>query len=122
MERYVEVMKQSTELMATIEEGIDHIRFQLNEGKYEQSILLFEDVLVAYVSVEKSLSPLVTSVETESISSSMQTLKENFEQIVVSFEQKQYGKVKEIIQFTVLPMVQKVRKQLEQAFNQYLIS
>lgn len=42
MDKHIDVMKQSLELQDTLMEGLKHIQIQINEGKYEDSILLLK--------------------------------------------------------------------------------
>ncbi|EWG11497.1 hypothetical protein [Cytobacillus firmus] len=58
MEKYIEVMKQCLEISETILEGLHHIQKLLSEGKFEQTIYLYEDVLLAYSTIENSVEPL----------------------------------------------------------------
>ena len=68
MEKYIEVMKQSLELSETILEGLQHIQKLLSEGKSEQTIFLFEDTLVAYETIVRTIEPAVNELNNESIS------------------------------------------------------
>lgn len=47
MELYVDGMKQSLELLDTVMEGLAHIQQLLQEGKLEQTLPLFEDIVTA---------------------------------------------------------------------------
>lgn len=55
MEKHIEVIKQSMNLLETVKEGLQHIQKLSHEGKYEATIQLFENVVFAFSTVEKSL-------------------------------------------------------------------
>ncbi|WP_017726259.1 hypothetical protein [Halalkalibacterium ligniniphilum] len=122
MERYVNVMKQSIELVETMEEGVGYIHTQLNEGRFEQSVLLFEDVLNAYAIVEQSTSSVLAKMEEQSVLLQLEKGKQALERILSTYEEKQHEVVKEIIQFTLLPAIHTLKKELEQSFSSYLVS
>jgi hypothetical protein len=122
MEKYTEVMKQAIELIETMQEGIGHIRTQLNKGQYEQSVILFEDVMIAYATVERSLTPVLEGWGNEDVTPEMLKLRQSLEFIVSAYEQREYGKVIEIMQFSLIPQVKTWKEELEKAFHPYIVS
>lgn len=113
MEKYIEVVKQSIELSDTVLEGIQHIRKQLEEGKFEEAAFLFEDTIVAILTIERSVDPLVTQMSSNKISEIMVELKRILELLVGNFEDKNFSNVKEIMQFSLIPIFNQWKKELE---------
>ncbi|TWI59958.1 hypothetical protein [Halalkalibacter nanhaiisediminis] len=122
MERYVDVMKQAVELVKTMQEGIAHIQTQLNEGQFEQSIVLFQDVMTAYAALQRSVTPVLTELKEDEVTPQFEKLAQPLELVVSGYEQKEYGRVKEVIQFTLLPYLQKMEQSLSEAFAPYIVS
>ena len=68
MEKPIEVIKQSLELSETILEGLQHIQKLLSEGKSEQSVFMFENVLEAYTAISETIESVINELNNESIS------------------------------------------------------
>ncbi|MCM3714653.1 hypothetical protein [Halalkalibacter oceani] len=122
MERYIDVMKQALAVMETMEEGLAHIATQLHEGRVEQSLPLFEDVMTAYAVLERSLFPVFTELKSDAEKGELIKLRQSLEMILTGYEEQEYGRVKEVIQFTALPKVKQVKSGLEQLFSPFLVS
>ncbi|UII55611.1 hypothetical protein LS684_18595 [Cytobacillus spongiae] len=122
MEKHIEVMKMSLELSETIVEGLQHIQKLLNEGKHEQTVFLFEDVLTAYESIGRTTKQVVKDLNQELILARQTEFGKSAELVVTAFEEKNYAKVQEILQFNFVPKFKKLKEELEKAFNPYLVS
>ncbi|MEH7342630.1 hypothetical protein V7122_01895 [Bacillus sp. JJ1532] len=68
MEKYFEVMKKSLELSETILEVFHHIQKLFGEGKSEQTVFLFEDALVAYSTIVRTIEPIINEINNMGIS------------------------------------------------------
>ena len=122
MEKHIEVMKKSLELSETILEGLQHIQKLLSEGKSEQSVFMFEDVLEAYTAISATIEPVINELNNESISAQQAAFSQAADLVVTAYEEKNYAKVQEILQFTLVPRFKKLKEELEQAFKPYVIS
>lgn len=58
MEEYVEVMRRSVELAETCMEGLYHIRARIQEGMFEETMYLFEDIVYGYCQIAEFLPAL----------------------------------------------------------------
>ncbi|GLB60187.1 hypothetical protein [Cytobacillus sp. NCCP-133] len=122
MEKYIEVMKKSQELAETVLEGLQHIQKLIGEGKHEQSILMFEDVLLAYTTIWRTIEPAIRELGNESIPVRQADVSKAAELVVSVFEEKNDAKVQEVLQFTLVPQFKKLKAELEQAFQPFLVS
>ncbi len=122
MEKHIEVMKISQELVETMLEGLEHIKSSISSGKFEQTIFLFEDVLIAFSAIEQSIEPFKGKLEGHSVEADLESLKKVLELTVASYEEKNYSRVQEIVQFSLGPQFKKLRSGLEEAFKPYLLS
>lgn len=115
-------MKKSLELTETILEGLQNIQRLLNEGKHEQSVFMFEDVLQAFATIGGTIAPALKELNNESISLQQAEFSQAADLVVTGYEEKNYTKVQEILQFTIIPRFKKLKEELEQTFNPYLVS
>ncbi|KAF0825138.1 hypothetical protein V7200_17810 [Cytobacillus firmus] len=122
MEKYIEVMKKSQELAETVLEGLQHIQKLIGEGKHEQSILLFEDVLLAYSTIGRSIDSVIRELGNDTVSAQQADVSKAAELVVSAFEEKNYAKVQEVLQFTLIPQFKKLTAEFEKAFQPYLVS
>lgn len=122
MEKHIEVMKKSLDLSETILEGLQHIQKLLNAGKSEQSIFMFEDTLQAYATIGKTIGVAVKEIKNDSIPAKQAEFSKAVDLGVTAYENKNYSKVLEILQFTLIPRFKRLKKELEEAFNPYILS
>ncbi|MBU9711756.1 hypothetical protein [Evansella tamaricis] len=122
MDKYIEVMKRTKELTDTMLEGLEHINELFKDGKYEETIQLFESVVVAYTTIQNSLEPIKEKLNNGDLESTTKNFNHILELVVDYYETKDYGRVQEVIQFTLLPHVKKWRGELETAFEPFLTS
>lgn len=115
-------MNKSLELSETIIEGLHHIQKLFSEGKHEQTVFLFEDVLEAYATIGRTIDSAVRELNNESIPMKQAEFSQAANLVVTAYEDKNYPKVQEILQFTLVPRFKKLKEELERAFNPYTIS
>lgn len=115
-------MKQSIELSETILEGLQHIQKLLSEGKQEQTVFLFEDVLTAYATISRTVEPVLKELNNETVTTVQADFSKAADLVVSAYEQKYYPKVQEILQFNLVPQFKKLKEELEKAFSPYLVS
>jgi hypothetical protein len=122
IEKYLDVMKRMVELSETCLEGMEHIKLQLNEGRFEDSIRLMTDVVEAYHRMEKSLQDFLSQLSPNRIEELSNPLRRAFEYVVSAYEEGEGAKALEIIQFNLLPSYKKWKGELERSLNPYLVS
>ncbi len=115
-------MKQSLALLETVIDGLKHNQKLINEGKHDESILLFENTVQAFSTVERSFEGLPENLLTSESKEISIKVKNAIELVVDAYESKAYGKVQEILQFTLIPTYNKWKSGLEDNFQRYLIS
>ncbi|MEC5422913.1 hypothetical protein QGM71_05285 [Virgibacillus sp. C22-A2] len=122
MEKYIDVMKQLTELLDTTPEGLKHTQLLLNEGKYEETFLLFGDVVQALSAIESTLNGLPEEILSTSIEQLTIIVKSAVELVVRSYEVKNYSKVQEVLQHTLIPGLIRWKVGLEKELEAYLVN
>lgn len=122
MDKYIDVMKQSLTLTGTIIEGLQHIQKELGEGKLQETVFLFEDVVAGFLAVENSLMPVKEELEMKSVEDKLTSLKNTLELVVTAYEAKDQAKVQELMQFTIVPQFKELKEELEETFQPYVTS
>ncbi|TFJ94293.1 hypothetical protein [Lentibacillus salicampi] len=122
MEKYSDVMKQSSALLETVDEGLQHMQTLLKHGKYEATISLFEDIVQAFSTIEKSVLNLPEELLTDDIQSLTGKVRNALDSVVDAYEANRYGSVRELLQFTLLPVYRKWAKELNRTFTLYVVS
>jgi len=103
VEKYLEVLKRTTELSDTCLEGLEHIKGKLNDGHFEETIQLMNDMVIAFSQIESSIQLIIPQLSSNNMESLTNSLRSAFEHTVFAYEQGQREKVIEIFQFTLQP-------------------
>ncbi|MBU8905995.1 hypothetical protein KH400_05245 [Desertibacillus haloalkaliphilus] len=115
-------MKQSVELTETILEGLQHIQKLLGEGKFEETMYLFEDAVAGFTTIVRSIGPVQKELNNDELETKINSVKNALDLVVGTYESNSHGKVQEIMQFTLVPQFMKLKQELERAFEPYLLS
>lgn len=122
MEKYLEVIRRTLELSGTVLEGLEHIKYKLDEGDFESTITLFHDVVEAFYQMEKSIPPLMNQLPQNQLSDLTAYARESFENVVSLYENHMGIKALEMIRFSLIPAYQKWKAELERVFTPYVVS
>lgn len=122
MEKYIDVMKQAVELSGTMLEGLQHIQKLLGEGKFEETMYLFEDVISAFSTIDLSIVPVIEILDNHVINERSKKINRALEHVVSCYEVKSHIRVQEAMQFTLVPEVKKWKEELDKAFQPYIVS
>jgi hypothetical protein len=110
-----ELARQIAELVDTAFEGLEHVHRQNMEGKFEQTIPLFTDVIEAFTEIEKilALNGLLDNPG-DALTSSTQSLKDAFDWMTKAYEKRDNVRPLEIMQLTLLPRYKKWQEGLRE--------
>ncbi len=86
MEKYLDIMKRTIELSETCLEGLEHIKGELNEGRFEETIQLMNDVVTAFSQMENSIKSIFPTLLSNHIESLTHSLRNAFEHMVTAYE------------------------------------
>ncbi len=59
MNKYIDVMKRTTELGETCLEGLEHIKSRLNQGEFDSTMMMFHESAKAFYQMHKSMQPVL---------------------------------------------------------------
>ncbi|WP_424766657.1 hypothetical protein [Paenibacillus sp. sgz302251] len=122
MEKHVDVMKRTIELSEGCLEALEHITVRLNEGAFEETIRLMDDLVNGFYQIEKSLQGFISKLSGHQLEETMNQLRNAIEHVVSSYEQGNRGKALEGIQLNLLPSFKGLNAELEVTFRPYILS
>ncbi|WP_188206706.1 hypothetical protein [Alkalibacillus aidingensis] len=116
MDQQTQILKQSIDLSQTMLQGLEHIQALLNDGKFEETMYLFEDVVRAHLSVSKSLINK-KEIDVSKINEKSQNIQDSFDKVVKAYETNDKGSVQQILQFTLIPKVKEWHEELDEVYE-----
>lgn len=123
MENYLNTMKQNLNVIDTMSEGLAHIQKQLNERNYSEAVQLLEDMIIGFITLERSCQRVLKNIEnTEMVEKNFNNVRANLDLVITHLENHSYARLQEIFQFTLIPNVKKLQLELEQHFQPYVLS
>lgn len=122
MENNIDVIRKSVELSDTVIDGLQHIQSLLFRGMNTEAIHLFEDVLYAYITIERSIRQILENLAIQNPVKSITSIKVTIDIIISSFEQNRYEDVDSVIESELIPQFKNLKKEFEFTFYSYLNS
>lgn len=93
MSKQIEMMKQSTELLQTMEQALNHVHHKLKEGEYEATYPIFGDVIESYSSIENAVNQLPKEWLPERKKGVSKKTRRAFDMTVSYYESGHYAKL-----------------------------
>jgi len=121
MHKHIEVIHMLLPLLSTIEEGLNHIKVQISELRYEAAFGLLEDSVLGIASIEGALGQMA-QILPEKISPLTAELKKSIVNVVESYEKGKQEIVEKQIEKEVLPAFRKWKEELENTLKPYILS
>ena len=96
-----DLAKRPLKLAETGLEGLEHFKDQITLGNYEQSMLMFTDLIHAFSEIEDVLkSTYPPEQDSDDLLSATASLKDGFDWMVKADEER--GRLQEIMQLTLM--------------------
>jgi hypothetical protein len=121
MNKHIEVIHNMLPLLTTIKEGLNHIKMQISELRYEEALGLLQDSMLGIASIEQSLEP-ISEIPKEKISYLTTDLKNSIVKIVENYEKGKQELIENQIEKEVIPAFKNWKQELENTLKQYTIS
>ncbi len=106
MEKYVEVIRRSVELVDTCIEGLQHIRAGLREGVFEETMYLFEDIVYGYCKIAEFLPVLDSFLADDRLKTITLEVEEAMHHMLTAYEYCDINKASNILDHQVIPAFQ----------------
>ncbi len=117
MDNYVEIKDRIIELMATLEEGLLHIRKQLAELRYEEALLLFGDAKDAITAITNTINIIKTELPDNEIDILVAEVLTTVDAVMDSYTQGEELSVDYKVAELLLPGFEKWRMEVERALR-----
>jgi len=62
LEKYADVIRKSLHLADTCLQGLEHAKNSINEGRFEDGLIMLHDAVQGYYQMEKALVPVLTNL------------------------------------------------------------
>ena len=105
------------ELMETLEEGINHIKKQLSQLRYEDALTLFADTMEGIKAIEEAIEQIKDELSENNIGKELRELLEVMKQVVASFKKRDELQVEAHIMVEVIDKFAKWREEVERALS-----
>lgn len=122
MEEYIDLMKRTVELSESCVEVLEHIKLRINEGAFEETFRLMDDLVNSVYQIEVSMQGYLDQLPENRIIERTSQLRNALEHTVSAYEHGQSGKTFEIIQFNLLPSCKSWKAEIEKALYPYVLS
>ncbi|MDZ5784098.1 hypothetical protein [Marinococcus luteus] len=123
MENYLDVMKQNLGITETMLEGLIYVQKQLSKRSYPEAVQLMEDIILSFTAVERSSRSVLRNIENTEVAEKYFTnVCANLDLVVTHLESRSYAKLQEVFQFTLIPNIKKLQRELERHFQPYVLS
>ncbi|MEW9124847.1 MAG: hypothetical protein AB2421_19200 [Thermotaleaceae bacterium] len=124
MSKHIEVIYNILPLLSTIEEGLNHIKNQLSELRYEESFALIQDAMMGIASIESALQPMESQfkeLQDSDMIKKKQDLNQYMSTVVNLYENKKYKELEKKVNL-VLGAFIVWRESIEQIVRPQIIS
>ncbi len=122
MEKYLDIIRRTRELADTCLLGLEHAKTCINEGCFEDGIIMLHDVVYGYYQMEKALVPVLANLPDTKVRPLSEALGNALDILVSVQERGENAKALELIQFSVVPAYKKWRAELNRCLRPYVAS
>jgi len=119
---YYEVMRQSLELSETMLNGIEHIRWKLAAGHFEEMLSLLQDVTEALVSIQEGGQQVAGEMKTGNPNDNMERLLSALDELVSAYESKDWEQALKAMENQVVPGFIAWKEELERCYRPAVVS
>ncbi|QGU00402.1 hypothetical protein SYNTR_1808 [Candidatus Syntrophocurvum alkaliphilum] len=122
MEKYYEVIVRILELLETMDSGLEQVKLKTEEGKFEETLMMFNDLVVGYSSIESAMQPMLEKLPENNLENKSQKMRDSVDQMVATYENKEPAKGLELMKSSLLPAFQEWKKEIEKTIKPYILS
>ncbi|WP_027965383.1 hypothetical protein [Halalkalibacillus halophilus] len=112
-----EVISQSVDLANTTIEAVEHIEKLLSEENIKKTLPLYEDIVRAYLMVEKSLDSVKSKVDISNVNEASADLEKALESTVVAYETEELHTIQSTITQTLRPSLENWRDEIKSIYD-----
>ena len=117
-----EVIKQTLDLLESMEEGLVYIKKKLEELNTKEAISMLADIINAFSIIEESITPFVEELPKNKICDKINKLRAAFDIMVTEYESNYGKKALEVSKLVLEPAFKSWKEEIEAAIMQYVVS
>jgi len=121
VDKHIDIMRRIIELLETCLEGLEHAKSKMNEGDFENGIIMLHN-MVDYYQAELFLQPLMKDLPANQIERLDEALRNSFDLVTSAYEHGDSAKAVEFMQFSVLPNFKKWQAELNRCLLPHIVS
>jgi hypothetical protein len=122
VEKYLDIIRRTLELADTCLQGLEHAKACLNEGRFEDGIIMLHDTVYGYYQMEKALVPVLANLLDTKMRPFGEALSNALDIMVSVQERGERAKALELMQFSVVPAYKKWHAELNRCLRPYVAS
>lgn len=108
----LDLTRRIIKLLETCLEGLEHAKSKMNEGDFENGIIMLHNMVDGYYQAELFLQPLIKDLPANQIPRLDEALRNSFDLVTSAYEQGDSAKAMELMQFSVVPNFKKWQAEL----------
>lgn len=116
------MIKKVLELKDTGLEGLEHVKRQISEGKFDETIPLFADLVQAFATIEQSLANLPDKTISTEMNKAAENVRAGLDHVATAFENRDRDKVFAVLQFSLVPKYKQWMEKLDKTLQPYILS
>lgn len=121
MNQNLEVIRQILSLLETIEEGMEHIKKQLSELRYEESFIILKDAISGIISIESAMASMEKELPENRLDVLAAVLNKTMDNVVGSYEQGREDSVEGLMKEKLLPDFRAWKSEIEKLLRPYVV-
>lgn len=122
MEKYTDIIRRTLDLADTCLHGLEHAKTCINEGRFEDGIIMLHDAVQGYYQMEKALVPVLTNLPGNNMGPLSEDLRNALDTVVAVQEQSERAMALELMQFSVVPAYKKWHMELSRCLQTHVAS
>lgn len=122
MEKYFDIMKRTLDLAETGLEGLQFVKTKMEDGYYENTVVVLKDTVEAFAQMEQSLSLFIDDLPANKIQSNTNKLRTLLEKVVLAYEQENYPEALQLMDTKLIKEYKKWQKELTKHLQPYVLN
>lgn len=120
MEKHIETMKKTIDLITTIKDGLNYIDSRIKIGDVNNTIPISEDIVLSFATIEKTIRPLSIYIDnTEKLKNCMYDIQKSLDLLVSYYERENYYKIAQVVSEDLRIEFELLQKILNDNFQTY---
>lgn len=122
MEKYLEMIKKTLDLLETCNEGLEHLILRLEQGHFNQTMSMLEDITAAIYEIQQSVEQYSDQLPPSQLDHAVDNLNYALKLVVSAYEHNDRTKALELIHSNLKPTYMEWHKMLADQIRPYVTS